>query len=92
MSPALMARSCSSADFKVERRALVFGREGRGDFVGAEAGEGVLRRGRACREDMEGRALTGVRASWDADRVGAVLGTSDGGDHPEINVWRSREV
>jgi hypothetical protein len=65
VSPALMARSCSSADFNVVRRVFVFGREGGGDFEGVEAGEGVLSRGAACREDMEGRALTGVRASWD---------------------------
>jgi hypothetical protein len=90
VSPALRARSCSSADFKVERRVCTFGREGGGDFAGVEAGEGVLRRGVACREDMDGRALTGVRAAWDAGPSRFRWGGEfvEAVKIPEINVWR----
>jgi hypothetical protein len=55
VSPALIARNCSSADLSVERRALVLGRP-RGDFDVVWEGKGVLGVERTCREDMQGNS------------------------------------
>jgi hypothetical protein len=79
VSPALMARSCSSADLSVERRVLFFGREGTGDFAGVEAGDGVLRRGTTYRDDMEATALTGPGAAWDSS-LGTIVDRAFGWD------------